>query len=254
MPAQAAGFGTLAFAVEPLQNGPDGLALVDSLGGVLQFLSYGSRLTAADGPATGLSSETVHLVETSLTPANASLALTGRGIVYSDFNWTVAATSTFGFVNENQSFAPAPPAAPLSVPAMPPFTPPLTPPLHPPAAPPAAPTAVSTLSPPWPPISSDCFVIANDGRHWCGLTHPGQAAYDAASGAPYLQDGDTWGSDGKNGWRFCGLSLEACQQACVGMGGCAELSVASNGCCFPATSQCEGARRPNDDKYYATAC
>ena len=68
-----------------------------------------------------------------------------------------------------------------------------------------------------------------------------------------LDDTD-WANDGKNGWRFCGLTLEGCQEACIAMGDCAELSVASNGCCFPATSECEGTRRSNDDKYYTTAC
>lgn len=66
--------------------------------------------------------------------------------------------------------------------------------------------------------------------------------------------GGTWLNDGKNGWRFCGLTLEGCQEACVGMGDCAELSVASNLCCFPARTQCDGTRRPNDDKYYTSPC
>ena len=89
----------------------------------------------------------------------------------------------------------------------------------------------------------------------CKATHPGQADYTADSGAAFATDhsGD-WGLDSKHGWRFCGLTLERCMEACVAMGGCAELSVALNGCCFPAKSTCDGQARSRDTKYQTAAC
>jgi len=56
------------------------------------------------------------------------------------------------------------------------------------------------------------------------------------------------------GWRFCGLSLAACKAACIAMGTCAELSVAANGCCYPAASTCVGDKRTSDTKFFTTDC
>merc|ERR1712061_660220 len=54
---------------------------------------------------------------------------------------------------------------------------------------------------------------------------------------------------------FWGLTLDECKDACVGMGGCAELLVVSaNGCCFPARSSCDGAKLPNEKKYVFDTC
>ncbi|MCR9199590.1 MAG: lamin tail domain-containing protein, partial [Planctomycetaceae bacterium] len=70
----SSGFGALHFLQSGLQNGaPDGLALVDNVGRVLQFVSYEGQLTATDGPANGLTSEDVGVAETSSTPAGVSL-------------------------------------------------------------------------------------------------------------------------------------------------------------------------------------
>merc|ERR1712137_472541 len=38
------------------------------------------------------------------------------------------------------------------------------------------------------------------------------------------------------------------------MGNCAELHIASNGCCFPASSTCSGTRRMQDKKYVVDEC
>ena len=40
IPDQGGGFGTLAFSQAGIQNGPDGMALVDNTSTVIQFLSY----------------------------------------------------------------------------------------------------------------------------------------------------------------------------------------------------------------------
>jgi len=100
-----------------------------------------------------------------------------------------------------------------------------------------------------------CWEDAPEGSYWCGVTHPGQAAYTEESGAALAAEYDgQWGLDTKNGWRFCDMSLDECRDSCVAMGDCAEMSVASNGCCFVAKSTCDGTKRTNDDKYQVTAC
>ena len=75
------------------------------------------------------------------------------------------------------------------------------------------------------------------------MSHPGQAEYSASSGELYEPYSSSWKLDANNGWRFCGLSLDECREACVGMGACAEVNVASNGCCFPARQRCVGSSR-----------
>ncbi|WP_340678245.1 ExeM/NucH family extracellular endonuclease, partial [Paraglaciecola sp.] len=105
---QQAGFGTLSFAgpSSGIQNGaPDGFALVDASNNVIQFLSYEGTMTAANGPATGLTSIDIGVSEGSSTPVGASLQLTGNGSVYEDFTWIFTTTDTFGFVNFEQSFS-----------------------------------------------------------------------------------------------------------------------------------------------------
>ena len=56
IPNQQGGFGTLSFTypTNGLQNGsPDGIALVDNTGTVVQFLSYEGTFVAVGGPADG---------------------------------------------------------------------------------------------------------------------------------------------------------------------------------------------------------
>ena len=113
---EADGFGALAFAYAGLQNGaPDGFALVDPDGAVLQFLSYEGSITAVGGPADGMTSTDVGVVEDSTTPIGASLQLTGEGSDYADFTWTGPVGASEGSLNEGQSFGdggvdPEPPA------------------------------------------------------------------------------------------------------------------------------------------------
>jgi hypothetical protein len=52
---QSNGFGTVFVAISGLQNGaPDGLALVNNLGSVIQFLSYEGFFVTTNGPANGM--------------------------------------------------------------------------------------------------------------------------------------------------------------------------------------------------------
>jgi len=89
---QEGGFGTLVVLTPGIQNGaPDGLALVDNLGNVLQFLSYEGSFTAVGGPADGLVSVDIGVAETSSTTGGSSLSYNGQ--------WSGPAASTFGMVN-----------------------------------------------------------------------------------------------------------------------------------------------------------
>lgn len=102
---QQNGYGTLSFAISGIQNGaPDGFALVDAVGTVVQFLSYEGTLTAVGGAADGLTSIDVGVSEGSDTTANNSLALVGNGTELTAFTWAVATASTFGAVNTDQVF------------------------------------------------------------------------------------------------------------------------------------------------------
>lgn len=104
---QGDGFGTvsIAYPVNGIQNGsPDGLALVDAAGEVLQFLSYEGTFAALGGPADGSTSTDIGVTEGAGTSAGSSLQLTGTGTTYGDFTWAAPATSSLGAVNAGQSF------------------------------------------------------------------------------------------------------------------------------------------------------
>ena len=107
VPDQQDGFGTVAVSYPPngLQNGsPDGLALVDASGGVVQFLSYEGTFEGADGAAAGLTSTDIGVAEGSNTAAGTSLQLTGTGESAADFSWTGSTEASFGQVNAGQIF------------------------------------------------------------------------------------------------------------------------------------------------------
>ena len=94
------GFGTAWFAISGLQNGsPDGVALVDGSGSVVQFLGYEGTFTASNGPAAGTTSTNIGVSETSSTPAGYSLQLTGTGSSYTDFTWQAPAAHSRGTTN-----------------------------------------------------------------------------------------------------------------------------------------------------------
>lgn len=107
---------TVQYPVNGVQNGsPDGMALVDPQGNVVQFLSYEGTLTATNGPAAGMTSTDIGVSQASSTPVGLSLQLGGQGAAYSDFTWAESAASTFGACNNNQSFGEAANVAPQVV-------------------------------------------------------------------------------------------------------------------------------------------
>jgi predicted extracellular nuclease len=106
LPNQQDSFGTTFELIQGLQNGsPDGIALVDNNGSVVQFLSYEGAFTALDGPANGLISTDIGVSEPGNTPVGFSLQLGGSGTTSDDFSWQEAMLNTFGAVNTNQTFS-----------------------------------------------------------------------------------------------------------------------------------------------------
>ncbi|MEM6398387.1 MAG: hypothetical protein AAF741_18705, partial [Bacteroidota bacterium] len=113
------GYGAISIATPSIQNGsPDGFALVDDAGVVVQFLSYEGSFTATDGPAEGLTSTDVGVVETGGTAIGESLQLTGTGCTDADFSWNPPAADSPGDLNDGLVFDGCPTSAggPVAVP------------------------------------------------------------------------------------------------------------------------------------------
>jgi endonuclease I/fibronectin type 3 domain-containing protein len=105
-PSQQSCLGTLAFDLVGLQNGaPDGVALVNASGVVVQFLSYEGQFDATDGPASGQTSVDLGVSEIGTTPVGQSLQLIGTGSAAADFAWSGPAGATRGQPNAGQTFA-----------------------------------------------------------------------------------------------------------------------------------------------------
>lgn len=143
-PDQNGCFGAIWVDFEQVQNGsPDGVALVDPSGDVVQFLSYEGTFTAADGPAAGMTSEDIGVEETNGTAPGLSLQLTGTGSRYSDFTWQAEVPHTRGQPNQGQTFtgcAGTPTASPTPSPTAGPSPTPGTPTPTPTASPTASPS------------------------------------------------------------------------------------------------------------------
>ena len=93
--------GVLVQEAVGMQNGsPDGVALVDAAGVLVEFLSYEGTFTAVVGPASGVMSTDLGVSEPSNSPAGQSLQLI-------DGAWTGPAPSSFGAINTE---VPVPPA------------------------------------------------------------------------------------------------------------------------------------------------
>lgn len=109
IPDQTGDYGTLAFPRADIQNGsPDGLALLEDSGALLQFLCYEGTFVAASGPAAGEECTDIGLSEPGSTSVGFSLQLTGRGTTASEFSWEGPSPSSFGAVNSGQCFGDGP--------------------------------------------------------------------------------------------------------------------------------------------------
>src|SRR5262245_22626249 len=101
-----AGFGFLVidYPQDGLQNGPnDGIALVNAVGTVVQFLCYEGPATASNGPAAGQTCTDIGVAEGAATPVDNSLQLNGTGTAYADFAWAGPKVATKGCVNAGQT-------------------------------------------------------------------------------------------------------------------------------------------------------
>jgi uncharacterized protein len=94
-------FAVLNFATGGIQNGPDGIALVTSTNALVQFLSYEGTISATDGPASGITSSNIEVLESG-SPVDSSLQLSGNGCGYALFIWARSAANTKGRLNNNQ--------------------------------------------------------------------------------------------------------------------------------------------------------
>jgi len=112
VPDQCDGRGTvvLTYPSNGIQNGsPDGIALVDDGGNVVEFLSYEGTFAAVGGPANGTTSTDIGVAQAGSEPIGSSLQRDGFGV------WTATVGSganTFGACNDPD---PPPPAEVASV-------------------------------------------------------------------------------------------------------------------------------------------
>ena len=102
----ARGVVVLHYPADSVQNGPDGFALVDAAGAVIEFLSYEGVVTATDGPAAGMVSTDIGVAETSTTSDRQSLKRNEAGVWAAPQNATDVAT--FGRCNRDGPVPPAP--------------------------------------------------------------------------------------------------------------------------------------------------
>lgn len=104
------GVAVATYASNGVQNGsPDGVALVNASGTLVEFLSYEGSFAATNGVATGLTSTDIGVLENGTEPVGQSLQR------QSDGTWATPATSTFGSCNDNGAPPPPPVVASVSV-------------------------------------------------------------------------------------------------------------------------------------------
>ncbi|MFN2571281.1 MAG: DNA/RNA non-specific endonuclease, partial [Gemmatimonadales bacterium] len=107
----------LSYPTNGIQNGsPDGMALVNPSGGVVEFLSYEGTFTATNGPANGILSTDIVASEASSSPIGQSLQRNAANV------WSLA-TSSFGSCNGGGP--PPPPASTITFSGRLPSDPPL---------------------------------------------------------------------------------------------------------------------------------
>ena len=93
---QGQGVTLLELPTNGLQNGsPDGIALLDAGGSLVEFISYEGDFSGTEGAANGVTSEDIGVAESSSTPIGFSLQLTTDGSA-----WQPAAAETRGALND----------------------------------------------------------------------------------------------------------------------------------------------------------
>ena len=102
----------VTYPANGIQNGgagaagePDGVALVDGAGQVVEFLSYEGSFVAANGPAAGLTSTNINAFEAGTEPAGQSLKRSGNDV------WSGPSAANFGTCNDADATPPTPVAS-----------------------------------------------------------------------------------------------------------------------------------------------
>ncbi|MEZ4655437.1 MAG: endonuclease [Candidatus Eisenbacteria bacterium] len=104
VPNQQAGFGTRSFSMG-LQNGsPDGIALVDPQGNVVQFLSYEGSFTATSGRRVRDDVDGHRRCRGKRNSRRLFPQLAGTGTSPADFTWQTPSSATAGVPNSGQTF------------------------------------------------------------------------------------------------------------------------------------------------------
>jgi uncharacterized protein len=98
--------------------------LIDPDDQIVQLLSYEGIFRASSGPAAGLDSTDIGVLEPGNTALSQSLQLQGQRTVYQDFTWVGPMASSYGVPNQQQTFLrePGPITACLSPPEDAPVT------------------------------------------------------------------------------------------------------------------------------------
>jgi DNA/RNA endonuclease G (NUC1) len=106
----ARGVVVINYPANGIQNGsPDGIALVEPIGSVVEFLSYEGVFAATNGPANAQPSIDIGVAEAGTEPAGQSLARNAAG------TWSGPAASTFGTCNDNGNTPPPSDVATISI-------------------------------------------------------------------------------------------------------------------------------------------
>jgi DNA/RNA endonuclease G (NUC1) len=93
-----------------IQNGaPDGVALVDNNGALIEFLSYEGTFAATNGPATGITSIDIGVLQNGSEPLGQSLARNADG------TWNAPDVSSFGACNDDGETPPTDEVASVTV-------------------------------------------------------------------------------------------------------------------------------------------
>jgi len=112
IPATCSTRGVLVFNYPSngIQNGsPDGIALIDAAGAVVEFLSYEGVMAATNGPAAGLNSIDIGVSEAGTDAAGFSLARKADG------SWSAPAANSFGACNDDGEAPPPADVASITV-------------------------------------------------------------------------------------------------------------------------------------------
>ena len=111
---ESGGHGALWFP-GALQNGTDGIALIDPTGAVSEFLSYEGSFLAMNGPAVTRQSTNLPVSQSPQNPQGLTLQRVGTGIGVASLEWMGARPHSGGSLNEDQVLWPLPSAAPAEV-------------------------------------------------------------------------------------------------------------------------------------------